>query len=179
MMQMNKKIVIFGLALVILFSGCVAPEKEDFKNYCSSEQGFSFSYPENWAKMSNTSFGVVFYSPENSQKQLSLLTVSKSKEFEGVEYNSLNELIRAVLTPFEKDSSYKKLNDSPTTVGTTSARDITISYSEEGMQVRIRLIITEKRNGYFYKVALFSPKELFENDNKTFDEIVKSFRFEC
>ena len=101
------------------------------------------------------------------------------KEFEGVEYNSLNELIRAVLTPFEKDSSYKKLNDSPTTVGTTSARDITISYSEEGMQVRIRLIITEKRNGYFYKVALFSPKELFENDNKTFDEIVKSFRFEC
>lgn len=186
---MNKKIVIFSLILLLLLSGC--PRRlfdgrgnggetgEDFTDYCNSGAGIYFSHPESWTKISESDAGVAFANSEDLDSQEFILTASRSKGFEDVEYDILDDLVDALLDVFEGTSNYSKLSDSQTTIDNVPARDITISYSDEEEEVKVRFIITEKHEGYFYKIALFSPPELFDEANETFEKIVESFRSEC
>ena len=172
--------------MVVLLSGCgnrppnnggLTPEPPvaGMGEYCHPDPSFYIKYPIGFTKVSNTVGGAVFSSPENAQKNSSILTVSVSSRFMDTDYASRDELVEAVLSTLASDPYFKKLSDTTIEIDGIGARDITVSYSGEDNSMKVRFIVTDN----FYKISLFSPPELFEAHNKVFSEMLKTFRFEC
>ncbi len=156
-------------------------EMPESEKKLQTQPPFWVTPPQNW-KLANKEipwltsggFGLMFCPPEGD----AVLIVSKSKELElGEKHLSLDEFVATLLRPFEGDKNFKKVDDSNISLDKILARDITFEYREEEKDIKVRFVISEKYKGDFYKIALTTPKPSFDKYISTFEEVLKSVKF--
>lgn len=167
-------IVLFILCMVVLVSGCVS-EEQSTKKYSSN--GVSFNYSASWVE-ANVQF------PDNvteSKVLVNLVDPSDPEtgfcvEYHPVQYdNDLDSNMGRIIESYE-DSGYQILSKNESSIGGEKAYEIFFTMNSGNDHIKQKDYWCE-HNGSFYTIAFFSTPENFENSQKSFDTVIKSFKF--
>ena len=177
--------VIAILALVVFASGCTnsgnqTSTQPTVATKAFSGSGVSFSYPENWQQLQQISSPnaiVAFGDPssvDNSTGNVNTLVVVQKVALPSG--STLKQVYDSTYAQFAaKDSSFKTISDTTTTVDGTTAYVNTHTVNVSGVQKEEKAVWLEK-NGSIYVILCGSLPNVFDSQQANFDAIINTFK---
>jgi len=107
----------------------------------------------------------------SSDDGLALVTVSKSKDFEGQGVGSAKEYGDAFIDSIRDVKGFELIDTSVISVSGVDA-EVRIFSFDDGEFVKTKFVVTEKYNGGFYLFSFMSTEDTFDERETEFDEML-------
>jgi len=138
----------------------------DSPSYIDANTGVSIEPPVDW-EVTEVTLGDKTLAVEDGS---AFMAFSKYEDFEGQGVKTAEEFADAFLESF---SEIEMIESSTTSVAGVGAVVRVFSY-DDGDEVKIKMVVTEKSEGYFYLFNFMSSVSAYDGEVGKFDEMLTS-----